>query len=130
MADMAELRFLYVGTADTARDVSFYESLGARLCWRFRRFGADVAAVDFGAGPRLLLADHRPAGSVLPIYAVDSLARSVETVARSGGKVLRSLETPEGPACVVGDPSGTEVGLLEVVRPGAMDTAYSIHAAR
>ena len=93
-----------------------------------------MAAVDFGAGPRLLLADHRPAGSVLPIYEVESLEASVDAVTPSGGELLRTLETPEGPACVVRDPSGTEVGLLEVVRPGAMDTAYSstenAHAVR
>ena len=81
-----------------------------------------MAAVDFGAGPRLLLADHRPAGSVLAIYEIESLEASVDAVTASGGELLRTLETPEGPACVVRDPSGTEVVVLEFVRPGAMET--------
>src|SRR5438045_2230164 len=66
-----ELRYLYVGSSDVDEDLPTWLALpGARLRWRFRRFGADVAAVDLGAPPVVLVADHRPAGSVLPIFAV------------------------------------------------------------
>ena len=41
---------------------------GRELRWRFQHFGADVAAIDLGTRPTVLLADHRPTGSVLPIY--------------------------------------------------------------
>jgi hypothetical protein len=64
-----ELRYLYIGSSDTGSDVASWLALpGTRLRWRFRHFGADVAAIDPGERPLLLIADHRPPGSVLPIY--------------------------------------------------------------
>ncbi|MDP9072769.1 MAG: hypothetical protein M3N98_01115 [Actinomycetota bacterium] len=122
-----ELRFLYVGTADTERDVATWLALpGAELRWRFQHFGADVAAVDLGNPPVVLLADHRPPGSVLPIYRVDDLDLvRAELVGQGWSLKLGPIGTPEGPACVLQDAGGTEVALLQVDRPGTMDSAYS-----
>ncbi|MEA3202433.1 MAG: hypothetical protein QOI63_99, partial [Thermoplasmata archaeon] len=79
------LRFLYVGTADTARDAKWYvEKAGARKVWHMRVFGAEVAALDVGGGPLLLLADHRKPGTVLPIYVVADLKASVAAMAQAG----------------------------------------------
>ena len=131
-----ELRYLYVGSADTGRDVEAWLRLpGARMRWRFRRVGADVAAIELGGTATVLLADHRPPGSILPIYAVTDLGTTVSELSRQGWLVEhRRLETPEGPAAVVRDPSGTAVALLRVDRPDAMDAAYattgSAHAVR
>jgi hypothetical protein len=122
-----ELRYLYVGSADTGSDVAAWLALpGAVLRWRFRHFGADVAAIDTGTPPLLLVADHRPAGSILPIYAVDDLD-VVTARLRTDGWVVDSgpLGTPEGPACVLTAPSGTAIAVLQVDRPGAMDGAYA-----
>src|SRR6478735_1455503 len=48
--DGVELRFLYVGTTDTGRELTRWLAVpGARLRWRFQHFGADVAAIDTGA---------------------------------------------------------------------------------
>ncbi len=131
-----ELRYLYVGSADTERDLAAWLACpGARLRWRFRHFGADVAAVDLGAGPALLLADHRPAGSVTPIFAVDDLEGSSAGLVRAGWSAVGGpTGTPEGPASVLRDPSGAEVALLRVDAPGAMERAYrdpaNTHAVR
>jgi hypothetical protein len=134
---LGELRFLYVGAGDTGAAVDWYvANLGARLRWRFQHFGADVAAVslradgrDQGDGdpetPLVLLTDHRPAGSVLPIYAVDDLAACAAQLRASGAHVVGPMGTPEGDAVVVETPGGVELALLEVVRPGAMDRAYA-----
>ncbi len=125
-----DLRFLYIGSSDTERDLALWLSLpGTRLRWRFHDFGADVAAVDLGSPPLVLLADHRPAGSVLPIYAVDDLdAHGAEL--RNGGWLLERgpLGTPEGLASVWRDGSGTVIAILQVVRPGALDSAYADQA--
>lgn len=122
-----DLRFLYVGSSDTGRDLASWLALpGARLRWRFHNFGADVAAVDLGSPPLVLLADHRPAGSVLPIYGVDDLdARGSEL--RNGGWVLElgPLGTPEGLATVWRDGSGVVIALLQVDHPDALDSAYA-----
>ena len=91
-----------------------------------------MAAVDLGAPPLVLIADHRPAGSVLPIYAVDDLAAAtaklVELVDGGWRVELGPMGTPEGNATALVDPSGTAMALLEVTRPGAMDTAYADEA--
>ena len=131
-----ELRYLYVGSSDTGRDLDSWLGLpDARLRWRFRHFGADVAAIDVGAAPAVLLADHRPAGSVLPIYAVIDLERALDALEGRGWTIdARGLGTPEGPAAVAHDASGAEIALLRVDRPGAMEAAYAsgdnIHAVR
>jgi hypothetical protein len=57
---------------------------GARVKWRFRHFGADVAAITVGPPPTLLVADHRPPGSILPIYSVDNLDAAVAALSTKG----------------------------------------------
>src|ERR1700689_1645125 len=114
------LRYLYVGSSDTERDVAAWLTLdGASLRWRFRHFGADVAAIAFadGAPP--------PGASVLPIYAVDDAEVLADRMRLVGWQLVAGpLGTPEGPATVLRDPSGTEMALLVVERPGAMEAAY------
>lgn len=121
-----ELRFLYIGTSDTARDLPSWLAMpGAVLRWRFQHFGADVAAVDTGAAPLVLLADHRPPGSVLPIFAVDDLDEAGADLRRAGWeRDLGPTGTPEGDATVWHDASGTAIALLQVDRPDALDHAY------
>lgn len=122
-----ELRFLYVGSDDPERDLAIWLALpGARLRWRFQAFAADVGAVDLGAPPLVLIADHRPAGSVLPIYAVDDLdGATTDLIAQGWSHEMGPMGTPEGPATLLCDASGTHVALLQVDRPGAMDGAYA-----
>jgi predicted enzyme related to lactoylglutathione lyase len=124
------LRYLYVGSADTERDLASWLQLdGASLRWRFRAFEADVAAVAFaeeGTHPAVLLADHRPAGSVLPIYEVADPSASADRLVAAGWVTVSGpLGTPEGLATVLRDPSGTELGLLAVERPQAMEGAFA-----
>ena len=137
---LGNLRYLYVGSADVDADLAWYnEALGADLVWRFQAFGADVAAVRMdggglaeGIGPRraptgplVLLADHRPVPSVLPIFAVRSLSAMAEWLAATGWlESSGRVEVPDGPCLVLHDPSGNEIALLEVVRPDAMPKAY------
>ncbi len=122
-----ELRYLYVGASDTESDLAAWLQLpGARLRWRFRHFGADVAAVDPGARPFVLVADHRPPGSVLPIYETDDLDGDVVSLQRGGWALqLGPMGTPEGLAVVLQNASGATIALLRVDRPDAMETAYA-----
>ncbi len=117
------LRFLYVGTADTGRDVKWYtEVLGARKRWQFQAFGADVAALELGGGPLVLLADHRKAPSVLPIFEVEDLKATAKELKRRGWKPKGGkVEIPNGPCYVFEDPSGNEYAVFEDVRPGALE---------
>ena len=116
-----ELRYLYVGSADVGSDLAGLALVpGVRLRWRFRHFGADVAAVDPGSPPCLLLADHRPPGTVLPIYRVDALGDAVATLASGGGPRAGPVGTPEGPAISRRRTGGLLMALLRVDRPDAM----------
>ena len=121
-----ELRYLYVGSPDTGEALASWLQLpGARLRWRFHRFGADVAAVDLGTPPVVLLADHRPPGSVLPIYAVADLDAAL--AALGDGWVVNTgpMGTPDGPACVVRTAGGSDIALLQLDRPDALDGAFT-----
>jgi hypothetical protein len=123
--ELGELRFLYVGVDDTeTASTAWINGLGARLRWRFQRFGADVAGLDVGEGPLVLLADHRPNGSVLPIWSVADLGEATVALRAAGWTVVGPEGTPEGDVIVATDPEGTELALIQVVRPGALDGAY------
>jgi predicted enzyme related to lactoylglutathione lyase/antitoxin (DNA-binding transcriptional repressor) of toxin-antitoxin stability system len=121
------LRLLYVGTDDTERDLHFYlDTLGAEFRWRFRRYGADVAAVSLGGGPLIVLADHRRGRGVLPIFDVDDLRAALAAFSARGYDAHRGpIGTPEGPAVVVEDPSGNQIALLQPERPSIGDAAYA-----
>jgi hypothetical protein len=125
---LGPLVYLYVGTTDTAVELAFYnEALGADLVWRFQAFNADVAAVRMGpgGGPLIVLADHRPVPSVLPIYAVRSVEACVIWLrATEWSQAVTRVEVPDGPCLVVRDRSGNEIGLLQQDRPNAMDAAF------
>ena len=121
-----ELRYLYVGSSDTGADLASWLALpGARLRWRFRRFGADVAAVDLGAPPVVLVADHRPPGSVLPIFAVADLDAALAALGAGWAVDVGPMGTPEGPTCVVRTAGGSAIALLQVDRPDALDAAFT-----
>jgi predicted enzyme related to lactoylglutathione lyase len=122
------LVYLYVGTDDVERDRAFYlEALGAAPVWRFRAFDTDVAAVRHGPEvPLVLLAEHRPAPSCLPIWSVPDLDAAVARLAASGFETHGvTAGTPDGPVHVLRDPSGNEIGLLQQDRPNALVTAYA-----
>ncbi len=113
------LRFLYVGVANFEQDLAFYqEQLGAARVWQFASFGARVAALRLGDGPLLLLADHRPAPSCMPIYEVADL----ESDAPGAGGALRFLYvgSDRGRCLLPGEfPAGSPARTLRRGRPPA-----------
>jgi len=123
---LGTLVYLYMGSSDVTADLAWYdEAMGGDLVWRFNAYGADVAAVRIGVGPLVLLADHRPVPSCLPIWSVRSLAASVEWLRATGWfDTAVQVGVPDGPCVVLRDPSGNEVALLQQDRPDAMQQAY------
>jgi len=118
-APFNSLEYLYIGTADFERDLAFYRDvLGASLVWNHTGMGARVAALRMGKGPLLLLADHRPAPSCMPLYTVGDLKATAKELRKRGWKPDgRPFEIPNGPCYVFDDPSGNRFGFFENTRP-------------
>lgn len=116
------LRFLYVGTGEFDRDLGYYrDTLGAPVVWNLKGFGARVAAFRVGEGPLLLIADHRPAPSVMPVYEVADLDATVEVLSGRGWRPEGPrFEIPNGPCHVFRDPSGNAYAIFQDVRPDAL----------
>ena len=121
-----KVAFLYVGSSHFENDLHFYRDiLGARLVWGFDRFGAKVAAFDLGDGPLVLIADHLNSPSTLPILEVDDLEEATSVLTNRNWQAERGpIEIPNGPCYIFHDPSGNRYGLLQNVRPSAMEEAY------
>ena len=124
MAPRGRLTYLYLGSADTERDLRWYvETMGAQKVWSYDAFGAKVAAVRLWAeGPLVLLADHRPPGSMLPVYAVASLDEE-EALLRPRGWAPEGprFGIPDGDCYLFKDPSGNELAMYEDTRPRALE---------
>lgn len=125
---LGRLVYLYVGSNDVRADLAWYdEVLGADLVWHFEAFGADVAAVQVGpqSSPLVVLADHRPVPSCLPIWAVRSLQNTSEWLQATGWlETAVRVGVPDGPCLVLHDRSGNELALLQQDHPDAMQHAY------
>jgi predicted enzyme related to lactoylglutathione lyase len=124
---LGKLEYLYVGAADFDRDVAYYRGvLGAEVVWAFHAFGARVAALRVCAGPLLLLADHRPAPSCVPVLAVEDLEATVQQLQQRGWQSEgEAFEIPPGPCYRLTDPSGNPYALFQNDRPDAMEQAYA-----
>jgi catechol 2,3-dioxygenase-like lactoylglutathione lyase family enzyme len=121
--DLGPPAYLYLGVDDIARARDFYErALGARFLWHFRRFGTEVAAVRVSDhGPVVLLAEHRPVPSCLPVWTVADVDAAVERLAAAGfGDRGETAGTPDGPVLVLRDLDGNELGLLQQDVPNAL----------
>jgi predicted enzyme related to lactoylglutathione lyase len=113
------LAYLYIGTSDTARDAAYYRDvLGGKIVFDLREMGAHVVAVRLGDGPLVLLADHRPAPSCMPLYVVEDLGAMVKELRKRGWKSDgRPFEIPPGLCYVFEDPSGNRFGIFRNDRP-------------
>jgi predicted enzyme related to lactoylglutathione lyase len=124
---LGRLAYLYIGAADFERDTAYYEqALGAERVWAFHAFGAKVAAFRVCEGPVVLLADHRPAPSCMPVLAVGDLDATVAALkARGWQSDGEPFEIPNGPCVCFVDPSGNRDALFQNDRPDAMERAYA-----
>ncbi|MFN7974041.1 MAG: VOC family protein [Acidobacteriota bacterium] len=125
-APLGELRYLYVGTSRFDDDLRYYgEVLCGKKVWQFHRFGARVAAFRVAAGPLLLIADHRPSPSCMPVFAVTDLDRTVESLKARGWRPEEGpFEIPDGPCYTFRDESGNQLAVFGNVRPDVLEASY------
>ncbi len=120
MPAFGPLRYLYVGSSDVAADLAAWAKAGAEVVWDKTAFGTRVAAVRVGEGPLWLVAGHRKAPGILPVFAVPSLKASVKALRAAGWEPHgETFEVPDGPCRMFVDPSGNELTLMEETRPNA-----------
>jgi len=120
------LRFLYVGSSDVRKDLEYYtKTLEAKKIWDFTSMGTRVAAVQVCSGPLLLLAGHRPAPSILPVFEVGNLKATVKEF-RSRGWLPdgEEFEIPNGPCYLFKDPSGNQMAIFQDVRPRLLESGF------
>jgi predicted enzyme related to lactoylglutathione lyase len=125
--DLGPPAYLYLGVDDVRAAVAFYErALGAEFLWHFRRFGTEVAAVRVAAaGPKVLLAEHRPTPSCIPIWTVPDLDAVIAHLAAAGFAAQGVSDgTPDGPVHVLRDPDGNELAFLQQDEPDALVARY------
>lgn len=119
VAPFPSLEYLYLGSAAFERDLAYSRDvLGAPLLWNLEGFGAHVAAFRLGDGPLLLLADHRPAPSCMPLYSVPDVKETAKGLRKRGWTSDgRPFEIPNGLCYVFDDPSGNRLGVFQNDRP-------------
>ena len=119
---LGNLKYLYVGTSRFDDDLEYYrEVVGAEEIWNFEEFGVRVAAFRVAAGPLLLIADHRPAPSCLPVFAVDDLDAAVTRLEARGWRADSGpFGIPDGPCYLFSDKSGNQLAIFGNVRPDAL----------
>jgi predicted enzyme related to lactoylglutathione lyase len=127
MTPRGRLEYLYMGTADFARDLAWWRDvMRGEVAWNFEAFGARVAALRvWEKGPLLLVADHRPAPSLLPVFAVDDLEAAMADLQARGWRAEGDpFGIPDGPCVLFKDPSGNEFAMYGDERPHALDASY------
>lgn len=121
---LGRLEYLYMGSSDVGRDLAYHRDvLGADVVWDFTAFGTRVAAVRlWEQGPMLLLAGHRPAGTMLPVFAVKSLDETEPRLRARGWEPKgERFGIPDGDARLFEDPSGNEFAIYEDTRPHKLE---------
>ena len=121
---LGDLKYLYVGTSRFEEDLVYYRDvLGAEEVWNFEEFGARVAALRVATGPLLLIADHRPAPSCLPVFGVDDLDAAVAGLQSRGWRADSGpFGIPDGPCYLFSDKSGNQLALFGNERPDALSS--------
>ena len=124
---LGTLKYLYLGSKAYEADRAYYRDvIGAEKVWEFNRFGARVAAFRVSDGPLLLIADHRPAPSCQPIFAVKDLAAATAALAARGWKPDgERFEIPDGPCYRFTDPSGNPLAIYQDDHPDKLPRAYA-----
>ena len=120
------LAFSLCGKLHVRKDLEYYtKTLGARKIWDFTSMGTRVAAVNVSSGPLLLLAGHRPAPSVLPVFEVENLKATVKELRNRGWRPDGGeFEIPNGPCYLFKDPSGNQMAIFQDVRPRLLESGF------
>ncbi len=113
------LDFLYLPSADVARDLGFYRDvLGGEVVFAIEAFGTRVAEVRLASdSPHLLLAGHLEGEAPVLVHRVADLEESIALLAQRGFAISARFDIPPGPCAELGTPGGQRLALYEATRP-------------
>jgi hypothetical protein len=119
VAAFEQLDFLYIPSADVARDAAYFRDvLGGQLIFAVESAGTRVAMIELtGAPPRILLTDHLEDDRQILIYRVASLEHALAELEGRGWEPTGRLEIPQGPCASFRTPGGQRIALYERTRP-------------
>ncbi|MGH2426169.1 MAG: VOC family protein [bacterium] len=111
------LDFIYAPTRNADEELSFCTKiLGGEAVFSIRAFDTRVAAVRFGEGPLLLLAEHLEGERPILIFRVDDFHEAVKSMKDRGIKG-EQLEIPHGPCYSFRTAGGQRLAIYELQRP-------------
>ena len=111
------LDFIYAPTRNAEEELSFCTKvLGGEAVFSIRGFGTRVAAVRFGEGPLLLLAEHLEGQRPILIFRVDHFEEAIAALKKRGVKG-EQLEIPHGPCFSFSTSGGQRLAIYELTRP-------------
>ena len=119
MTPFGQLDFLYVPSADVARDAAYFtDVLGGRLAFAVESAGTRVALIELTESPpRILLTDHLEDDRPILIYRVADLDGAIEDLRARGWESARRIEIPSGPCVSFQTPGGQRLAVYERTRP-------------
>lgn len=118
------LDFIYAPNQNADEELSFCTKiLGGEAVFSIRAFDTRVAAVRFGEGPLLLLAEHLEGEQPLLIFRVDDFREAVKSL-KERGIEGEQLEIPHGPCFSFRTVGGQRLAIYELKRP-EMNTHFT-----
>lgn len=98
----------------------FYTEIpGVNVVFNIEEMGTQVAMLDVGAGPRLLLAAHLEGELPIFIYRVENIKKAIKELKVRGWKKGQEVEIPHGPACTFTAAGGQRFAVYQLTRPEA-----------
>lgn len=114
------LDFVYIPSKNVDKDLKYYaEVLGGEVVFNIKDMGTQVAMVNMGSEPRLLLAGHLDGEVPVLLYRVENLKAAMKELKGRGWKKGDEVELPHGPACTFTAEGGQRFAIYQLVRPEA-----------
>jgi len=119
---LLSLDFIYIPSRNVEEDLMFYTEIpGVTVIFNIKDMGTQVAMLNLGDGPRLMLAGHLEGNLPIFIYRVENIKKAIMELKIRGWKVGQEVEIPHGPACTFTAAGGQRFAVYQLTRPEAED---------
>jgi hypothetical protein len=120
---LGRLEFLYSQSDDVVADLRYLvDVLGGEQVFAIEDGGVQVAMVDFGQPPAILLTNHLAGDRPIHVHAVDDLPGTTRELEARGWTRDSAIELPIGPAVTFRTPGGLRFALYQPTRPFVLES--------